>query len=300
MLTQTILRRDWRSLLNAARPKTLTAAVAPVSVASFLAMNQGFDVDWILSVYALLSSFCIQIGTNLTNDAFDFKKGADTEKRIGPERITQKGILTFNQVLFAAALFFGLSVLFAVPLIVKGGVIVAGTLAVSILAGYMYTAGPFPLGYKGLGEVFVLLFFGIIATSVFYYILTAGFSLLSCLAGIQIGLHCTVMIAINNIRDRIGDAKVGKNTLAVRFGENFAKNEIAFLLYAPFFMGVFWLLIGQPVAAILPCVILFPTYRFEKTIRNTPIGPIYNTFLAKGAFLHFSFALLLSLALLIN
>jgi 1,4-dihydroxy-2-naphthoate octaprenyltransferase len=161
MTTTTRPSTPW---LLAARPKTLTASLSPVIVGTGLAY--GFSPaparPW-LAVVALLSATCIQIATNLVNDAADFEKGADTAERLGPTRVTQSGLLHGRHVMAAAGAFFLLAAMFGLPLIVAGGtpILVIGVL--SIAAGYAYTAGPFPLAYLGLGEVFVILFFGVAA-----------------------------------------------------------------------------------------------------------------------------------------
>lgn len=279
--------------LMASRPKTLTAALAPVLAATFLARGQGYAVDWLLSIYALVSSFCIQIATNLVNDALDFKKGADNSNRIGPARVTQQGLLSAQQVLFGASIFFLAAFLFSVPLILKGGVGVACVVALSIASGYCYTGGPYPLAYKGLGDLFVILFFGIIATVAIYYIQTLEFHAASLLAGLQIGLLCAVMIAINNLRDLKEDQKVGKRTLAVRFGEKFSRMEISLLCLLPYALSFFWIRHGFVFAAIFPWLTLPLTVKLTQSIWTTEPSKSYNTFLGFAALLHLAFTLLL-------
>jgi len=256
-MQEIISKRCWKPWILAARPKTLTASVAPVIVSTFLAMNHQDSVSWLLSFYALMSSLCIQIGTNLANDAIDFKKGADGESRLGPIRVTQKGLLSQKQVLLGATLFFLAAVVIAIPLVVKGGWIVAVLLAISVISGYLYTGGPYPLAYCGLGDLFVILFFGVLSTSTFYYIQTLQFSFLAIIAGLQVGLLCNVMLVINNLRDREEDAKVGKITLAVRFGVLFSKFQITLLVYLPFFFFFFWYYYGYTFTALMPWVTFF-------------------------------------------
>lgn len=279
--------------LMAARPKTLTAALAPVLVATFLARGQGFVVDWYLSACALISSLCIQIATNLVNDALDFKKGADNDNRIGPARVTQQGLLTSQQVLAGGGIFFLAAFLFSIPLILKGGVVIACIVALSIASGYIYTGGPYPLAYKGLGDLFVILFFGVISTVSIYYIQTLHFHLAPFLAGLQVGLLCTVLIAINNLRDCDEDAKVGKMTLAVRFGKSFSRIEIAVLAFTPFALCFFWIQLGFTFAAALPWMTVLLAVKLVKSVWTTEPGKIYNVFLGFAALLHLAFSLLL-------
>jgi 1,4-dihydroxy-2-naphthoate polyprenyltransferase len=279
--------------LMAARPKTLTAAFAPVLVATFLARGQGYSVDWLLSIYALISSLCIQIATNLVNDALDFKKGADNHDRVGPKRVTQQGLMTAQQVLFGGGLFFLAAFLFAIPLILKGGIVIAGVVAFSIASGYVYTGGPYPLAYKGLGDIFVILFFGLVSTSAIYYIQTLQMGVAPLLAGLQVGLLCTVLIAVNNLRDCDEDAKVGKMTLAVRFGKTFSRIEIAILALLPFALSFFWIQLGFVFAATLPWMTVLLAVKLVKCIWTTEPGRIYNVLLGFAALLHLAFSMLL-------
>ncbi|HEY8272471.1 MAG TPA: UbiA family prenyltransferase, partial [Pseudobdellovibrionaceae bacterium] len=149
--------KNW---LIAFRPKTLTACVVPILVASALVKALHLSVDVEVVVLALFASFFIQIGTNLVNDAVDFKKGADTEKRMGPRRVTQSGLFSYKQVMLAAGLCFIFAVACGIPLVIKGGTAILVIGVLSVLMGYAYTMGPIPLAYFGLGDLFVILFFG--------------------------------------------------------------------------------------------------------------------------------------------
>jgi 1,4-dihydroxy-2-naphthoate octaprenyltransferase len=283
--------------LLALRPKTLTAAVVPVIVATALAHHEAGAVNWWVSACALFSSIFIQIGTNLVNDALDFKKGADTATRTGPQRVTQSGLLTSQQVMFGAAICFVVAALLGVPLVIQGGwpIVVIGV--VSILLAYSYTGGPFPLAYKGLGDLFVILFFGLIAVGGTYYLQTQTFSLAAGVAGLQIGLLATVLIAVNNLRDAPQDKLVNKKTLAVRFGVDFARAEIVTLVILPFVLGAFWAKHGPFGAAILPVVCVPIARRLVTGIYKNEPGTIFNKFLAMAAGLHMLFGVLLAIAL---
>lgn len=283
-----------RGWVLAARPKTLTAAIAPILVATAMASALHHTVIWWVTVLALLASLLIQIGTNLVNDAVDFKKGADTEKRIGPQRVTQSGVFTSQQVMRMASLVFGLAVVCGIPLVVRGGLPILVVGIVSVLMGYAYTAGPFPLAYKGLGDLFVILFFGLVAVGGVYFLHTGVFSTPVIVAGLQVGFHCTVMIAINNLRDVHGDVVVGKRTLPVRFGKTFARWEIALLCGAPFLMGLYWAQAGFLWAFILPWLALPLAIFIPKFIFETEPSPAYNRCLGKAAALHLLFGILLT------
>ncbi|MFZ9595923.1 MAG: 1,4-dihydroxy-2-naphthoate octaprenyltransferase, partial [Bdellovibrionia bacterium] len=169
--------------LFASRPKTLTAAVVPILVGSTLAYAIRGETRLDLSALALFCSLLIQVGTNLVNDAMDFKKGADTEERIGPKRVTQSGLFSSRTVLMAAGLCFVLSACLALPLVWAGGVPILIIGLLSILAGYCYTGGPFPLAYRGLGDVFVLLFFCGVPVGGVYFINTGRWDWPAGLAG---------------------------------------------------------------------------------------------------------------------
>lgn len=291
---------DPRLWFLATRPKTLTAAVVPVMVGSTLAYCQAFAIDWSLVVAALLVAILIQIGTNLVNDALDYKKGADTEERLGPARVSQMGLLKANHVLFGGFVSFGLSVLAAIPLIVAGGVPISVILAISILMGYLYTGGPYPLAYVGLGDLFVLLFFGLVGTAGMFYVLT-GYVDVSCVvAGVQVGLLATMMIAINNLRDYDEDCISGKRTMAVRFGKLFVRFEIAAVALIPFAMNGFWFIQGNLYAALLPWLALPLAILLVREVWKVEPSSRYNQFLGMGALLHLFFGTLFSIGLVMG
>lgn len=289
-----------KAWIMAARPKTLTAALVPILTTSALVHAMGKPVLAWVSWLALLSSFCIQIATNLVNDAADFAKGADTHERIGPTRVTQMGYFTAKQVMQMAALVFGFAVLFGFPLVLEGGwpILVIGVL--SILFGYGYTSGPFPLAYLGLGDLFVILFFGFVAVCGLFFIHTKEIAPEAFVLSLQVGFHATVLIAINNLRDIDQDRKVNKRTLAVKLGKNGARCEIAFLIFAPFLLSLFWVLNGYTWAFVLSLLPLPLAVNLAKNIFTTEPGRIYNKFLGMGAGLHLLFALCLSLGLFLK
>ncbi len=255
----------------------------------------GKPVQAWVAACALLASLFIQIATNLVNDVMDFKKGADTETRLGPQRVTQSSIFKPETVQKAAFVCFGIAILFGIPLVLKGGLPILLIGIFSLIAGYAYTGGPFPLAYKGLGDVFVILFFGLIAVSGMFYLHVGEWSEMSFYAGLQIGLLCAVLIAINNLRDVAGDSLVGKKTLPVRFGKTFARTEIVVFTLFPFLMGGYWWSQGHYLAAWLPFLTLPLGLLISKRVLETEPSAIYNQFLAMSGALHLSFGLLLAL-----
>lgn len=288
-----------KAWILAARPKTLSASLVPIIATSGLVRGLGFEIQWWIVVFALLASFCIQIGTNLVNDAMDFKKGADTENRIGPVRVTQQGIFTYKQVMFAAGVFFFLSACFGIPLVIHGGLPIFGIGVASILMGYAYTSGPIPLAYFGLGDLFVILFFGLIAVGGLFYLLTDTYSLPAFVVGLQIGFLSTVLIAINNLRDMNTDKLVNKKTLAVRFGLTGSRFWICFLLFAPFLTGYYWMSIQRWWVYDIPLVILpLGIFISLKIIRKEPSAE-YNQYLALASIYSLIFSILLTIGFLI-
>lgn len=279
----------------AARPKTLSASLVPIVATTGLVHGLGHKVEWWVVICALLASFCIQIGTNLVNDAMDFKKGADTEKRIGPIRVTQQGIFSFKQVMLVATLFFVLAAVFGIPLVVRGGLPILIVGLVSIAMGYAYTSGPLPLAYHGLGDLFVILFFGLTAVGGLFYLLTGHYGQEALILGLQIGFLSTVLIAINNLRDINTDKLVAKKTLAVRLGLTGGRLWIGFLIFAPFMTGYYWLSIQRWWVYIVP-LFSFPLgLLIAKRIFRTEPSPEYNKFLAMSSAYSLIFSILIAI-----
>lgn len=210
--------------LMAARPKTLPAAVAPVFAGTAMAYADG-GFHALAAACALLGALLIQIGTNLSNDYFDHAKGTDTEERLGPTRVTQAGLIAPGVVLAAALFTFGLACVPGLYIVIRGGwpFVVVGLL--SIACGMLYTAGPYPLGYLGLGDLFVLIFFGPVAVAGTYYVQALSVPPPVLFAGFGPGLLSVAILAVNNLRDVDQDRVAGKKTLPVRFGRGFGKAE---------------------------------------------------------------------------
>ena len=228
----------FQSWLLAARPKTLLAAFVPVIVGSALAINIG-KFFLLNSLIALLCSLLIQIGTNFTNDLYDFLKGADNHKRKGPLRVLSSGLISVTEMKMGSFLIFFLSFLFGLYLVKSAGIVILIIGVVSIIAGIAYTAGPFPLAYNGLGDIFVFMFFGVVGTMGTYYLHTKEFSILSFLASIPVGALITNILIINNYRDIEEDKAAGKNTLAVLLGKNFTRYQFIFFIIISFLIPAF-------------------------------------------------------------
>jgi 1,4-dihydroxy-2-naphthoate octaprenyltransferase len=226
-------RPTLKTWLMAARPKTLTAALVPVMVGTALAQGLGVG-QWLPALAALVGAMLIQVGTNLTNDYYDFKKGADTEERLGPQRVTQSGLIAPGTVLASALTCFGLAVVTGIYLVMVGGWPIVAIGLASVLAGYAYTGGPFPLAYHGLGDVFVFLFFGLVAVPGTFYVQALTVSAAAWWAAIPVGAIGTALLVVNNLRDASTDVKAGKRTLVVRLGTKAGKAEYVLLLAAAF------------------------------------------------------------------
>ncbi len=239
--------------IAAIRPATLWAAVVPVAVGTALAIADGHRA-WLVALWALVGAVLIQIGTNLVNDLADFHAGADGPDRLGPPRATAQGWLTSRQVAGGAALALTLAALVGAWLVTVGGWPILALGVASIACAVAYTAGPFPLGYLGLGDLFVLLFFGLGAVGGSYFLQAGTWSVESAAAGVAVGALATAILVVNNLRDRAGDARVGKRTLAVRFGPRFARLEYAALLAVAYLacpaMGWWLPLLSAPVAVV--------------------------------------------------
>jgi 1,4-dihydroxy-2-naphthoate octaprenyltransferase len=217
----------------AARPKTLVAAFAPVAVGTAVAHAAGgFRLDAALA--ALLGAALIQIGTNLANDVFDAEKGADGPDRLGPTRVVAAGLLPARAVRAAAVGAFALALAGGVYLTVLAGPTVVVIGLASIAAGLAYTAGPFPLGYHGLGDAFVMAFFGFVAVCGTAFVQLGRVPALAVWAAVPVGALATCLLVVNNLRDRVSDERAGKRTLAVRLGRRGAVGEYWLLVAAAY------------------------------------------------------------------
>lgn len=226
-----------QSWILAARPKTLTAAIVPVMVGSALAWyDRCFNIT--AALVALFCSLLIQIGTNFVNDLYDFLKGTDKKDRSGPARALVNGYISILEMKIAVYLVFGLSFLAGLYLVSLGGMPILIIGIFSILAGLAYTAGPFPLAYNGLGDIFVFLFFGLVATVGTYYVQALRITNFAFLASVPVGALITNILIVNNYRDTDEDKISGKKTTAVLFGKKFARLQYVFLMVVSYIMPV--------------------------------------------------------------
>ncbi len=210
--------------ITAARPKTLAASICPVLLGTMLSFSQGI-CHLLLFCLTLATALGIQISTNLANDYFDFLKGADTSARKGPLRVTQAGFVSVKQIKKAILLSLSLTALLGLYLVLHGGWIISSLLALSLLLAVLYTGGPYPLAYLGLGDLFVFLFFGPVAVSGTYFLQRELFSLDACIIGMGVGALSTAILCVNNIRDQEEDFVAKKKTLVVRFGKRWGQIE---------------------------------------------------------------------------
>ena len=224
---------QWQAWGLAIRPRTLPAAAAGVLMGGALAWRDGFfRLDATLA--CLFAALLLQIGSNLANDVFDFERGTDTPERLGPTRVTQAGLLTSSQVKFGMAVVFVLSALMGLYLIWLGGWVILAIGIAAIISAIAYTGGPFPLGYYGLGDVFVFIFFGLASVAGTYYVQAGDVSSAAWWMTLPPGLIITAILVVNNLRDLENDRKAGKYTLAVMFGEQFAKAEYLTCIFAAY------------------------------------------------------------------
>lgn len=215
--------------IEAARPKTLAAAFVPVLVGTAIAYHHN-TFDWLPSIVAMVCAFLIQIGTNFANDYFDFKKGADTEERIGFKRATAEGLISAREMKMATIITMALAFVLGLYLVWHAGWVILALGVASLVCGILYTGGPFPLGYNGLGDVFVFLFFGLVAVMGTYYINALEWSIDSFWASLAVGALSTNILVVNNLRDIVQDQAAGKNTLGVLLGENALRWEYLLML----------------------------------------------------------------------
>jgi 1,4-dihydroxy-2-naphthoate octaprenyltransferase len=248
-----------RAWLLAVRPQTLPAAVAPVLVGLGAALGLGTPLRLDTAIGALAVALLLQVVANLANDLSDFRKGADTPDRQGPLRVAAAGLISPGELQRAIALVIVVAAGVGLYLVWVGGIVLLLLGGLAIIAALAYTGGPFPYGYKGLGEVFVFLFFGIVAVAGTGYLQSLTLEPLYLAAAIPVGSLVTAILVVNNLRDIPTDRRAGKRTLAVIFGERFAKGEYVALLVVAAIVPVVmvWGPAGFPV--LLPLVALWRT-----------------------------------------
>lgn len=285
-----------RSFVLASRPKTLPAAVVPVWLGCVLARLLTGTWDPAIAAWTLGGALSIQVATNFFNDAIDFHKGADTEIRLGPQRVTASGLLPPKVVMGIAVFLLGIATVCGWVLFQHSGwpVLVIGV--PSLFLAFGYTGGPFPLAYRGMGELFVLLFFGIIAVTGTVFIQTGEWPAEAFLLGWQVGLLSCVLISINNLRDRVEDTASGKRTLAVRFGAGAAVALVWLEIKLAAFSGLAWIAFGKPVLMLASLPVFLLGARIVWSLLTEPPGPRSNRLLALGGLQLVFFAVLFHIA----
>jgi 1,4-dihydroxy-2-naphthoate octaprenyltransferase len=289
-----------RIWLMAARVRTLPAAIAPVLVGTALAGYQHVFHP-LRFVAALLGAVFIQVGTNLSNDYSDARRGADAEDRLGPVRVTAGGLVPPRRVLVATYVSFGVAVLFGAYLIAVAGWELLLVGAASILAGVLYTGGPRPYGYEGLGEVFVFLFFGIVAVAGSYFVQVKHLSWEAFALAVPVGLIAAGILVVNNVRDIDSDRRAGKRTLAVRLGRARTRLMFAVVVYLAYVLApVTWIFGPLRSWLMLTWLTLPLAAAVARTVRNHADGPSLNQALARTGLLQLTFCTLLSAGLLLS
>jgi 1,4-dihydroxy-2-naphthoate polyprenyltransferase len=289
-----------RIWLMAARLRTLPAAVAPVLVGTALAgyLHVFHPLRFIA---ALIGAMFIQIGTNLSNDYSDARRGADTEDRLGPVRVTAGGLVPPRQVLIATYLTFGVAVLAGAYLIVVAGWQLLLVGAASILAGVLYTGGPRPYGYEGLGELFVFLFFGIVAVAGSFFVQVKHLDWEAFALAVPVGLIAAGLLVVNNVRDIDTDRRAGKRTLAVRLGRPRTRILFAVIIFLAYLLTpVTWIFGPLEPWLLLPWLTLPLAVRVVGIVRTRVDGASLNGALAKTGMLQLVFCTLLAAGLLLS
>jgi 1,4-dihydroxy-2-naphthoate octaprenyltransferase len=288
--------------LLAIRPKTLSLSIAPVMVGTALAWSQTGRLAWGPLLATLVAALSIQIGTNLHNDAADFERGADGPDRLGPDRVTATGLLSASAVRWGSHLSFALALALGIYLVLIGGWPILALGLASLAAGYAYTGGPAPLAYRPVGELFVFLFFGLGAVAGTYWLQVGAGSMeagsgagltVALLAGSALGLPAAAVLIVNNYRDRDGDRRVGKNTLAVWLGRPAIRWLYALAMLSPPLLSL--PLLAGP-SSLLPWLALPLAVVLVRQLWRAPIDAGLNRMLANTARWQLLFALLLSVA----
>src|SRR5438034_2011261 len=287
-----------RIWVMAARVRTLPASVAPVLVGTALALGAG-HFHPLAFVAALLGAMLIQVGTNLSNDYSDARRGADTEDRLGPVRVTAGGLLPPSQVLLATWVTFGLAVACGAYLVAVAGPELLAVGGASILAGVLYTGGPRPYGYEGLGELFVFLFFGLVAVAGSYFVQVQELPWEAFACAVPVGLLASAILVVNNVRDIETDRRAGKRTLAVRLGRARTRTLYVAMLSCAFLTAPLpWPLGSMSAWLLLPWAAAPLALRLARVVRTRTDGPALNGALAGTGALQLLFCLLFSAGIL--
>ncbi len=289
-----------RIWFQAARPRTLPAAVAPVLVGTAVAATDDvFSVPRFIA--CLLGALFIQVGANLSNDYSDARRGADTEDRLGPVRVTAGGLVPPKAVLVATWISFALAVVCGVYLIAVAGweLLVLGV--ASIAAGVLYTGGPRPYGYAGLGEIFVFIFFGLVAVAGSAFAQLESWPAEAVILAVPVGLLASAILVVNNVRDADTDRRAGKNTLAVKLGREKARTLYAVMVFGAFVIAPVPWILGELGPWLLLCWLALPlAVPLVGFVRRHTDGPSLNQALAQTAMLQLVFCVLLAAGVLLS
>lgn len=294
-----VVQNTFKSWMIAIRPPTMLIPTIQVATGTGVAMVYSGSINWLIAFYAWIVAVCITIGTNLINDACDYKEGGDPVGRSGRLKVINAGLLTQNQV-YAGGL-----IAFAIACMVPFGLQVDawacfGLVLLSVVCGYCYTAGPYPISYLGLSEIFVFIFYGGVCVMVPFYAQTYFLNPAILLAAAQMGMLAILPNALNNFRDMHEDVLVNKRTLAVRFGRNFARWEIASLTMAPFLLNIGWLFLGYVEAMLMPLLLLPIALMFVRAVWHIEATKVLNKYFGLSVLIHFFFGVLLIIGLLIR
>ncbi len=290
---------SFRAWILASRPATLTAAIVPVLVGSAVAHAVGgFRLGPALA--ALVGAMLIQIATNFANDVFDHEKGADTEERLGPTRATASGLLSAKQMRAALVTTLALTLIPGVYLVWVGGWPIVLIGLASMLSGVAYTGGPYPLGYHGLGDVFVFVFFGLVAVCGTVFVQANSIPLLAWLAACAVGAIATAILVVNNVRDRETDVKAGKRTLAVRLGKRGGIIEYVGLFVMAYAVPVLALVLANTGSWVLLPLVSIPLAIKLSIALATKEGRPLNAVLGQTAMLLLVYGVLLSVGLVLS
>ncbi len=280
------------------KPRTLTAAVVPVLLGTSLAYADG-KVDWLSATIALICSLLIQIATNIINDLYDFRKGADNDKRLGAKKALTAGLLTERQLVAATTAVMLTAFFLGLILVWRAGWVILAIGLLSLFFAWAYTGGKYPLAYIGLGDVFVFLFFGVAAVCGTYYLHHHSFSLSSLVAATGAGAIAMNILGVNNLRDIPTDSEVGKKTLAVRFGATFARDLYYWLLFVAYTVPFVLALMGYGYGVFITFLSL--PFAFKQwRIVALETGKALNPALGGTAQLLFIYGVLLSIGLVLS
>lgn len=288
----------WRLWWTAARPRTLTIAATPVLLGSASAFAEGAPLAWLPALAAFCCALLIQAGTNLHNDAADFERGNDTPERVGPLRVTAAGWATPAAVRAAALALFAAAFLLGGYLVAVGGWPILAVGLASLVAGWAYSGGPRPLSHTPLGELFVWIFFGVVAVMGSHWLQAGRLSALALLGGAAVGLIAAAVLMLNNFRDMAGDARAGRRTLALVLGAAGARRAYGVMLLTPFAVPAVLVLQGRPGALLTFAALPLCLALVRRLARCEP-GPALNLLLAETARAEFVFGLLLAAGLLL-